>query len=90
MNDTKYQASLAFKEHLLAGNAISHIEAMLLFGVQSPTRDMSRIKKEGFILKSQRVPMAKIIRRINEYAVCKIPENLPYNEIYMLEYWISK
>lgn len=90
MNGAKYQPLLAFKEHLLNGHAVSNIEAMLLFGVQSPNRAITTIKREGFVIKSQRVPMIKIIRRINEYTVCKLPKDLPYKEIYMMEYWISK
>ena len=90
MTKVKYQSALALKEHLLDGNAVSNIEAILLFGVQSPTRAFTQIKKEGFIVKSQKVPMAKIIRRVNEHTTCLIPKNLPYKEIYMMEYWISK
>lgn len=90
MNEKKYQSTLAFKEHLLNGHAVSLVEAMLLFGVQSPNRAITNLKREGFILKSQRVPMAKIIRRINEHTLCTVPDNLPYTEIYMMEYWISK
>lgn len=90
MNEAKYQPYLALKEHLLGGHAISIIEAMLLFGVQSPTRAITNLKREGFIIKSQRVPMAKIIRRVNEYTICKVPKDLPYKEIYMMEYWLIK
>lgn len=90
MNEVKYQSSLALKEHLLDGHAISILEAMLLLGVQSPNRAITSLKREGFYIKSRRVPMAKIIRRINEYAICKVPSDLPYKEIYMMEYWISK
>lgn len=90
MREAKYQPSLALKEHLLTGHPVSNIEAILLFGVQSPTRFFTHIKKEGFLVKSQKVPMAKIIRRINEYAKCSVPDNLPYQEIYLMEYWINK
>ena len=90
MNEEKYQPNLALKEHLLGGHAVSLIEAMLLFGVQSPNRTITNLKREGFIIESQRVPMAKIIRRVNERAMCSVPDNLPYTEIHMMEYWLSK
>ncbi len=90
MDEIAYQPELAFREHLLGGHAVSLIEAMLLFGVQSPNRAITRLKREGFIIQSQKVPMAKIIRRINQYTACSVPDDLPYTEIYMTEYWVSK
>ncbi len=89
MSEAKYQPATALKEHLLAGHAVSLIEAMLLFGVQSPNRTITTLKREGFIIKSQKVPMAKIIHRINQYATCSVPDDLPYSEIYMMEYWMN-
>jgi hypothetical protein len=81
---------MALREHMLAGNHLSLLEALLLFGVQNPNAEIARMRKAGFIVKSQRVPMAKIIRRINEHTLCKVPEGLPYREIQMTEYWVSK
>jgi hypothetical protein len=81
---------MALREHMLEGHRISLLEAMLLFGVQNPNAEFARMKKDGFLVKSQRAPMARIIRRINEYTVCKVPEGLPYVEIQLTEYWISK
>jgi hypothetical protein len=81
---------MALREHMLEGNRVSILEAMLLFGVQSPNVELTRMKRMGFLIKAQKAPMAKIIRRINEYTVCKIPKNLPYLEIQMTEYWVSK
>ena len=85
-----YQPALAMREHMLAGNPLSALEAMLLFGVQNPNAELTRMRKEGLPLKDQRVPMAKIIVRINKYIQCSVPDNLPYREIAMTEYWISK
>ena len=81
---------MALREHMLEGHRISLLEAMLLFGVQNPNAEFARMKKDGFLVKSQRAPMARIIRRINEHTVCKVPEGLPYVEIQLTEYWISK
>jgi hypothetical protein len=86
----KFQPAAALREHMLQGHRVSLLEAILLFGVQGPNAEFGRLKKDGFILKSERVPMAKIIRRINEYTTCKPPADLPFTEIFMVEYWISR
>jgi hypothetical protein len=75
---------------MLEGNSVSLIESLVVFGVQSLNAELARLKKDGFIIKSQRIPMAKVIRRANEFAVCIPPKNLPQREILMTEYWISK
>ena len=90
MTGAKYQPAMALREHMLEGNRVSLLEAMLLFGVQNPNAELARMKKDGFLIKSQRAPMAKIIHRINQYTQCKVPENLPYREIQLTEYWVSR
>lgn len=90
MSVKQYQGAMAFREHILEGNRVSQLEAMLLFGVQNPNAELTRLRKNGFLVKSQRVLMAKIIRRINESTVCKTPKELPTTEIYMTEYWVSR
>ena len=90
MNKVAFSAAMALKEHFLQGHKVSLLEALLIFGVQNLNAELRKKKKDGFIVKSQRVPMAKIIRRINEYTVCNPPKNLPTREILMTEYWISE
>lgn len=90
MANPSFQPALALREHMLGGNKVSLLEAIMLFGVQNPNAELTRLKKDGFLIKSERVSMAKIIRRINESAKCQPPENLPYKEIFMSEYWISR
>jgi hypothetical protein len=85
-----FKPSEALLEHMLGGDKVSLLEAIVLFGVQNPNAEFARIKKKGFLIKSQPASMTKILRRINEYTVCKPPENLPYKEITLREYWISK
>lgn len=86
---TEFQPALALREHLLEGNRVSLLEAMLLFGVQNPNAEFTRLRKD-FNLKSERVAMAKIIVRLNKYVNCTVPDKLPYREITMTEYWISR
>ena len=80
---------MALKEHLLENKKISLLESQLLFGVQSLTAEITRLKRSGYIIKSQRVVFSKILRRINNYTVCKTPKNLPIKEILVREWWVS-
>ena len=66
------------------------MESQLLFGVQNLTAEITRLRNDGYFVKSQRVTMLKIINRINKYTYCKTPENLPTKEILVTEWWISK
>ena len=85
-----FRSSDALREHMLEGNLISLLEAMLLFGVQKPNAEFARIKKDGFPIKSRRVPMTKILVRANKFAQCRPPADLPHKEILMTEYWIER
>lgn len=85
-----FQPSMALKEHLLEGNRVSLLEALLIFGVQSLNAELGRLKKDGFLIKKDQVSMAKILRRINEITKCDPPAQLPFREIIMTEYWISR
>mgnify|MGYP001246345747 FL=1 len=88
--DKKYGNVMALKEYMLKGHKVSRLESLLLFGVQNYTAVLSNLKKDGFIIKKQKVSMAKIITRINKKTKCKTPSNLPVVEIIMNEWWISK
>ena len=85
-----YSGVMAMKEHILKGNKISNLEALLLFGVQNLQNEMRLMKNEKDFIKSQKVPMVKILKRINKYVSCKAPENLPTTDILSIEYWVSK
>lgn len=85
----KFGAKDAMRNHMLDGNPISILEAILLFGVPGPNRRLTELKREGYIIGSQRVPMAKIIARMNKYANVIPPAELPTREILMMEYWIK-
>ena len=87
---TDYQPALALREHMLDGNPVSLLEALLLFGVQNPNAELTRMRKDNLRIESKRVPMAKIIVRINKFVQCSVPEHLPYRELTMTEYWIAR
>ena len=80
---------MALKEHIISGNKISRIEALVLFGVQDLNRELLRMKKKGFIIKNSKVTMTKIIVRLNKFSICKPPKDLPTNEVIMNEYWVN-
>ena len=86
----KFNGYLALFMEMQNGRRISLLESQILFGVQSLNRDLTRMKRDGNIIKSQRVPMAKVIRRVNEYCELKVPKELPTRDILVSEYWISK
>jgi hypothetical protein len=84
-----YSSSDPLREHMLEGHVISLLEANLIFGVQSLTAEIGRIKRDGFSIKSRRVSMTKILLRTNKFAKCTPPADLPHKEILMTEYWIE-
>lgn len=86
----EFRAASALREHMLDGHPVTLLEAILLFGVQGPNAEFTRMRKDGFIVKSRPISMAKAIRRINEYTVCSPPDGLPYKEITLTEYWIER
>jgi hypothetical protein len=75
---------------MLEGHRVSLLESQLLFGVQNLNAELKRIKQDGFNIVRETVPMAKVLRRINEYTICKPPAQLPIREILVAEYWISR
>ena len=85
----QYHPILAVKEHLLEGNRISYLEASLIFGLQNLTATITTFRREGFIVKKQKVLMTKALRRINEVMICRPPAELPIREVKVTEYWFS-
>ena len=81
---------MALKEHLLEGNPITILEALALFGVQDLTREITRIRQEGWVVKNQKTTMAIVVRRLNEHIVFKPPKNLPIKNIVLTERWVSR
>ena len=85
-----FPSSLAMENHMLEGNPISLIEAMNMFGVCNPAAQLTKLRKSGYIIHSQRVPMTKLIVRMNQFMSMKPPADLPHKECMMMEYWISR
>ena len=86
----KYGNTQALKDYMLEGKRVSRIESLILFGVQNFTAVLTTFKRDGFIIKKEKVSMAKILYRINKTVKCNSPKNLPIKQIMMNEWWISK
>tara|TARA_B100001093_G_scaffold341204_1_gene325958 strand:+ start:5908 stop:6198 length:291 start_codon:yes stop_codon:yes gene_type:complete len=82
--------SSALKDHMLKYHRVSQIDALVIFGVQSLTKFITMLRRDGFCVNSETVPMIRAIVRVNKYCVIKAPKNLPTKEVYVTEYWISR
>ena len=80
----------ALKEYMLGDEPVARLEATLMFGVQELTSSIMRLRNDGFIIKSRKVPMITVINRLQKYCICKPPSNLPIKEILVTEYWVSR
>ena len=89
MSNSKTQLVLGVKEHLLEGHPITQLECIVLFGVPSLTKVISDMRRDGYVIKSKRVPFVAALRRINESAVLEPPKNLPVKEVVLTEYRLS-
>ena len=89
MSNSSFNGASALLSHLLGGNKVTKLEAMLLFGIQNPASELTRFRKAGYILESSRTTMIKVLRRLNEFSHVTVPSNLPSSEIRMTEYWIA-
>ena len=85
----KFSGVDALKEHLLSGEKITALESNALFGLQSPTREIRRLREQGFIVKRQNAPLARVIRRLNRYCIFTPPKDLPIVDVIVSEWWIS-
>ena len=90
MNNSRFGNALGVKEHLISGNRITRLEALIFFGISNLPDVISEMRKAGFTIESRPTPFAAAIKRVNEHAVLKPPDNLPVREIQLTEYWLSK
>ena len=90
MSNADFGKVTALKEHLAEGYPLTQLEAVVLFGVPQITREISTMRKQGWIIKSKRVPYARALARAREFAVIEPPKNLPIRDIHLTEYWVSQ
>jgi hypothetical protein len=90
MNESRNGLALAAREHLAAGQPITRLEAMVLYGVANLPDVVKEMRRQGWVVKSRLVPYAAAVTRVNLHAVLQPPPNLPTREIRLTEYQISK
>lgn len=90
MKQNRHGIALAAKEQLHRGQPITRLEALVLYGVSNLPDVISEMRKEGWVIESRTVPFAAAVKRVNEFAVLKPPDNLPVREIQLTEYWLVK
>jgi len=80
----------AAKEHLISGEPLTRLEALILFGVSNLPEVVYELRKQSFIIKTRPITFAAAMVRINRHAKLEPPPNLPIREIKLTEYRISK
>ncbi len=80
----------ALKDHLLKNHRVSQLDALILFGVQRLPGLINSMRKEGFIVQTERISMIKVIVRLNKYCSVTPPKNLPTKEVFVTDYWVAK
>ena len=86
MSDIRYGLGKAAEEHLVSGLPLTRLEAMILFGVQNLSDIVVKMRRRGWKIKSERVPLAKALVRLNKHAQVIPPRELPIREIQVTEY----
>ena len=46
----EYRPAIALREHMLEGHPVTLLESMLLFGVQNPNAEFTRMKNDGYVV----------------------------------------
>lgn len=82
--------NIAAKEHLVSGNRLTRLEALVLFGVSNLPELVYEMKKQGMVIEKRNISYAAAMVRINQHAVLKPPPNLPIREIQLTEYWVGR
>ena len=80
----------AAKDHMLLGNPLTRLEAIILFGVANLPDVVKEMRKQGFVVHSKSVSYAAAMVRLNKVATLVPPKDLPIREIQLTEYWVSR
>lgn len=80
----------AIRDFMVQGNRITRLEALVFFGVSNLADVIHRMRHEGWLVRSERIPYAKALRRVNEECTLEVPKTLPIREITLIEYWIER
>ena len=89
-NGLRYGLATAAKEHLAAGEPITRLEALVLYGVSNLPDVVAELRQQGWVIESRPVAYAAALARVNRHAQLVPPANLPVREIQLTEYWLSR
>lgn len=90
MKALRYGLAMAAREHLLSGQALTRLEAMVLYGVANLPDLVKEMRQQGFVIDSRLVSYAAAAVRVNRHAVLQAPPNLPVREIQLTEYRVNR
>jgi hypothetical protein len=82
--------NLAAKEHMIGGNPLTRLEALILFGVSNLPELVYELRRDGYVVNKKNIPFATAMVRVNKHAVLQPPANLPIREIMLTEYRVSR
>lgn len=80
----------ATREHMLTGEPITRLEAMLLYGMPDLTKLVSDLRRGGFDLERGSVSYAEAIARMAPVARVDAPTALPTQEIKLTQYRVIR
>jgi hypothetical protein len=80
----------AAKDHLLAGEPITRLEAIVMYGVANLPDVIKELRREGWIIRKDNIFYSEALVRLRRYATVVPPENLPIREIVITQYRVSK
>lgn len=80
----------ATRDYLLAGHAITRLEAMVLFATPDLTKVISDLRSQGETVQRRTIPLSQALRRVNETATLVPPPALPVKDISVTEYWVER
>ncbi|URD60748.1 hypothetical protein M8312_13370 [Sphingomonas sp. KRR8] len=80
----------ATRAYLLAGHAMTRLEAMVFFGTPDLTKVISDLRREGKSVRRRTITLSHALRRLNETATLVPPAALPVKDISVTEYWVEQ
>lgn len=86
----KYYGVTATREHMLTGEPITRLEAMLMYGMPDLTKLVSDLRRDGFGLERGSVTYAEAITRMAPVAQVQAPAALPIQEIKLTQYRVIR
>jgi hypothetical protein len=81
---------VATRDYLLAGNAITRLEAMVFFATPDLTKVISDLRRQGESVQRRTITLSHALRRVNECATLIPPAALPVRDISVTEYWVER